>query len=360
MPPGARLPPSGALKRLAGNAILFACSVALSLLAAEGIVRLFDLRFSSHHPISGFCQYDEVLGWRLVPGRTGLFKGREFSVRVEQSEQGLRDRSYPYERDPDRWRILVLGDSVVWCWGVEMSECFTEILEQKLPETDVIAAGVPGYGTAQEVLLYESDLARFRPDLVLLVFVINDLNDNLQRRNRPVFELLDGELAVVNIPVPRRKSVVKEWLLAHSRLFRQLNYAAQVLRQTIKMAREGTTPDQGGGYVPLSPQDEARAHAVTTALIERLARDVADAGGRLAIVHAGATRDLGRWLDSIARARDIPYLDLYPELERGEEEGLTMRLAHDPHFSPDAHVIAARAILGFLDDERLLRASGAP
>ena len=65
-------------------------------------------------------------------------------MHVSQNAEGLRDRHYPYARDGGRRRILVLGDSVVWCWGVEQADCFTERLEAALPDTDVINAGVPG------------------------------------------------------------------------------------------------------------------------------------------------------------------------------------------------------------------------
>ena len=90
------------LKRYATNAALALGSVLVTLLILEGVLRLFDLRLSSYHPISGFCQYDEVLGWRLAPNRSGMFQGAGFNVLVEHSDQGLRDRSYSYERDADR------------------------------------------------------------------------------------------------------------------------------------------------------------------------------------------------------------------------------------------------------------------
>ena len=78
--------------------------------------------------------------------------------RGAQRRRTPRDREYPRERRvPGRRRILVLGDSVAWCWGVEREECFTERLEAALPDTDVINAGVPGYSTAQELLYYERD-----------------------------------------------------------------------------------------------------------------------------------------------------------------------------------------------------------
>ena len=45
----------------------------------------------------------------------------------------------------------------------------TKRLERALRDTDVINAGVPGYSTAQELLFYEREGRRYRPDIVVLV-----------------------------------------------------------------------------------------------------------------------------------------------------------------------------------------------
>lgn len=340
-------------KGLFVNGSLLVVSMLVTCLAIEFLLRAFDFRSISYHPISGFCRYDETLGWRLVPGRSGVFRKQEFSARVEQSEQGLRDRAYPYERVEGMKRILVLGDSVVWCWGVEMSECFTDLMEENLLNAEVITAGVPGYGTAQEVLLYENELARFNPDLVMLVFVGNDPAENLSSAIRPVFKLRDGELVLTNVPVPRRKSPVKEWLLAHSRLYWQLNYAAQVARYSIKMAREGTKLNRPRGYLPLSPGQEPEAWEVTRALIGRLDERVRAGGGRLVFVLNDAPPGMdGKLIDDCAE-RGIPFLDLRPHIEAGHSEERSAYLPHDPHYSPHGNLIVAEAILEFIQTERL-------
>ena len=347
------MPRAGRIKDLVVNLSLSVATLLLALLAVEGLLRLFDFRSVSYHPISGFCRYDETLGWRLVPGRSGVFRKQEFSARVEQSEQGLRDRVYPYERVAGRKRVLVLGDSVVWCWGVEMSDCFTEIVEESLPDMEVIAAGVPGYGTAQEVLLYERELVRFNPDLVLLVFVGNDPSDNLDESIRPVFRMRDGELVLTNVPVPRRKSPLKEWLLANSRLHWQLNYGAQVVRYRLKMARDGTWLDRQQGYMPLSPGQEREAWEVTRALLDRLNRQVLADGGRLGLVLDGAPPTMVGALVEFCDERDIPLLDLAPHIEAGQAGGRSAYLPLDPHYSQHGNRIVAEAILGFLDEQNL-------
>jgi hypothetical protein len=150
----ASAPARAIARRLTVNLGLALLAVSLTLGALEIALRVLDVRTASYHAIAGFAVNDPVLGWRLAPSRETVFQGAHFAVHVSQNAEGLRDRHYPYARDAGRRRILVLGDSVVWCWGVEQADCFTERLEAALPDTDVINAGVPGYSTAQEMLFY--------------------------------------------------------------------------------------------------------------------------------------------------------------------------------------------------------------
>ena len=223
----ASAPARAIARRLTVNLGLALLAVSLTLGALEIALRVLDVRTASYHAIAGFTVNDPALGWRLAPSRETVFQGAHFAVHVSQNAEGLRDRHYPYARDAGRRRILVLGDSVVWCWGVEQADCFTERLEAALPDTDVINAGVPGYSTAQEMLFYEREGRKYRPDLVILVVVPNDLTDNLDARG-PRFRVDGGRLVVTNLPLRRRKNAAGEWLQAHSRVFAQVSYLVAV------------------------------------------------------------------------------------------------------------------------------------
>jgi len=87
----------------------------VALGALEVALRVLDVRAASYHAIGGFTVYDPELGWRLAPSRELEFHGAHFAVHVAQNAEGLRDRHYEYARTPGRRRILVLGDSFVWC-----------------------------------------------------------------------------------------------------------------------------------------------------------------------------------------------------------------------------------------------------
>jgi hypothetical protein len=369
-------------RRLPGllvNLGLALAAVAVTLGALEIALRVLDVRTATYHAIAGFTVNDPELGWKLAPSRETVFRGAHFGVHVSQNAEGLRDRHYPYEREPGRRRILVLGDSVVWCWGVEEAECFTERLEATLRDTDVINAGVPGYSTAQEMLFYEREGSRYRPDVVLLVVVPNDLTDNLDPRG-PRFRLDEGRLVATNLPLRRRKNAVGEWLQEHSRLFAHVSYLVAVAGTSFPVgrARRGdrhstppappvATPAATSVSAPpaqpsLEPaaQVTGEARPLAEALMDRLAADVRRDGARLGIVLEVMDRETKQWQLDFWTARGVPVLDLAPILVTAERAGLRTRLEGDPHISPAGQALVATAVEEFLEREALFSPGGTP
>jgi GDSL-like lipase/acylhydrolase family protein len=350
-------------RRILPNLALAAGATALVFALLEVGVRALGLDVASYHAIGGFTVFDPDLGWRLAPSRETTFKGSHFSVRVRQNAEGLRDRHYTYAREPGRGRILVLGDSVVWCWGVEQDDCFTERLERQLSDTDVINAGVPAYSTAQEMLFYEREARRYRPDLVVLVVVPNDPFENTSGWG-PRFRLDGDRLVATNLPLARRKARASEWLQEHSRLFAQASYAVAVVRLWLRYhGANADAPEEQGDAVATgapttvtagaapSPPPAGKSWAVTEALLGRLAQDVAGDGARFALVLEAMPASMTERLQRFAAARGIPCLDLGPPLAAAERRGERMRLIGDPHLSAAGQQVLATELRAFLERE---------
>ena len=66
-------------------------------------------------------------------------------------------------------RVLVLGDSFTWGFGVEQEQIFTEVIENSRKDVEVINAGVSGYSPDQELIWLREQGMHFQPDLVLLL-----------------------------------------------------------------------------------------------------------------------------------------------------------------------------------------------
>ena len=70
-------------------------------------------------------------------------------------------------------RMIVLGDSFVWGYGVDDHQIFTSLMEKKAgPPLEVINLGVSGFGNDQEFLLWNSLGYRWKPDEVLLLITV--------------------------------------------------------------------------------------------------------------------------------------------------------------------------------------------
>jgi lysophospholipase L1-like esterase len=103
-------------------------------------------------------------------------------VPVSINSEGLRDREFSLEKPPGVYRVMMLGDSTTLGWGVRQEDTAAKLLERKLNEAlppgfnhvEVMNTGVGNYDTVQEVTYYETIGWKYHPDLVVLVFFIND------------------------------------------------------------------------------------------------------------------------------------------------------------------------------------------
>ncbi len=105
------------------------------------------------------------------------------------------DRDFSYTKADGLKRIVSLGDSMTVGYEVNQDQTFSSIIEQRLISkglnVEVLNAGVSGYGNAEELLYLERELYKYGPDLVLLSFTTNDLEDNVRSN---LFRLEDGKL----------------------------------------------------------------------------------------------------------------------------------------------------------------------
>lgn len=131
------------------------------------------------------------LFWRLKPEQTTSYKNvliadeknRE-SVLVTTNRFGLRGQNFSRPKPLGSHRMMALGDSTTFGYGVSPDENFVQDLQRELgdPEkTLMINAGVPGYSSFQNKVHWFDDLRKFSPDVVILANPgINDLQDREQ------------------------------------------------------------------------------------------------------------------------------------------------------------------------------------
>lgn len=159
-------------------------TVVLCLIIAEILIRIFQ---PSQIRSQFMTRPDPPLGFSLTPNYKNLLVTPDTSCMVEINKDGFRDYEYSPDKDSSVYRIMVLGDSFVFGWGVNMEDSFPKKLEKELNEThplpeitkyEVMNTGGYGYGTLQEYLFYKQRGYLYHPDLVILAFFKNDVEES--------------------------------------------------------------------------------------------------------------------------------------------------------------------------------------
>ncbi|MDP2307185.1 MAG: SGNH/GDSL hydrolase family protein [Pseudomonadota bacterium] len=116
---------------------------------------------------------DPWLLWSLRPG-----DHEEVGVPVHVNTIGMRDRDRGEKRGP---RVLAVGDSSVYGFGVRDDEVFTAVLERGAGgagqgATEWVNAAVPGYSTFQTLNLLDMRGLALAPDLLVVGNLWSDNN----------------------------------------------------------------------------------------------------------------------------------------------------------------------------------------
>jgi len=101
---------------------------------------------------------------------------RLMDVMVNINSDGLRDKEYPVKKE-DKYRIIFIGDSLTFGWGVEQEDTFQYLLEESLNNqfpVEIINFGTGNYNTEQEVNLFFDKGLKYKPDKVVVFYFIND------------------------------------------------------------------------------------------------------------------------------------------------------------------------------------------
>ncbi len=131
----------------------------------EGI-SLFGLVEASDH---------QDIVYQLKPDLEGTFRGQP----IHTNSAGFRGRDYPIPKAPGTVRIVGLGDSHMFGWGVGQEAVYLHRLEEALNAAgsmryEVLNFGAPGYNTTMEAATLEHRALAYDPDWVVIHFVGND------------------------------------------------------------------------------------------------------------------------------------------------------------------------------------------
>lgn len=348
------------MRNLVAHLALVLMGVLMGLLLAgvltEVTLRITDAVPDVERPLSSSHQSDAYLGWSGKPNLTLRLRRSEFDALVQHDAEGWRQSKPPRPAVPSS-RILVLGDSFTWGWGVSQGQVFTDLLQAALPATTAVYnRGVPGFGTAQEYLVLQRELAAHVYDAVVLMFFINDLSDNISSKqgSRPYFELVDGGLRPRNQPALPVVNPVRQFLWEHSRAYGFVQFKLEWLKRRFSGEENDKTEYR---TAPAVDFHEVPGYAVTARLLGEMQRLTRQHGARFLLVYIPQrseveldapfpyVRSIHAMVDDIARNEGIALLDLAAPFHQHAKAGEQLIYPIDAHWTPAGHRVAAAALL---------------
>ena len=196
---------------------------------------------------------DHLAGWILsAPPRHLLFpsgsqvrhESEEFDVQVKISGQGLRDREFPATASEGKTRIVAIGDSFTFGWGVQGEQSWPKVLESLSNNpTEVINFGFPGASPRDYSNMITSALDHFSPDIVLVGTLQGD----------DLIQLVEQEPVEVEWSARARKTIfptLSGWLRPVPTTMESYR---SIFRKSQAYLRSTLTPEQRQRYQQLSP-----------------------------------------------------------------------------------------------------------
>ncbi len=318
---------------------------------------------------SDLWTFDGPICHRLKPNTSGHQRSREFRIGFDVSSQGFRDRDYDALRDVRTKRILFLGDSHTFGFGVEQDETYSKVLERALNDRpsawryEVINGGTMGYGTGHQYQQLERIGWALQPDLVVLsvnllhdIAINNELflvqGDSIERNTRPC-RPAQSYRRVRFVPF-------HSFLRGHSHAFR---FGGLVLR------RRGSAEDDDA---PKAPKPRNYDLGTTEQIVRLTKRSLDDRGIDLAVVVLSVAplrnRQGNGTPDHVARLErdvldafqafladvDIPYFSFDDAFRvTAPPDGITFE--QSAHYNSRGHRYIANAIERFLLEDGRIR-----
>jgi hypothetical protein len=348
------------VKRALQIVIVIAASGMATLLAVELILPLVVR-------VTDRIEYVAVpgVGLGLRPNQEGRFIREGVDARFHVNGSGFNNPvEYQTARTPGVARVAVVGDSFVEAFHVNPGETFYAVLDRGLEargvRTEMYSFGISGFGTSQVFRLVDDTVLRYAPDVVVYLFIRNDVSDSSACLDRAdwtqQYDLTqDGRLEA--LPVATYSEAWWKDLLQRSRLFRYFFYQRRLLERVRAWGHPA-----GGPIAPGSGACVDRSWRIVEALLVEMRRRLAERGVPFLVVwqgdaDPGYAADVRGGLEEIARRQHLELVDPSPAFvsaAAGREQ--PFRIPGDGHWNADGHRVVGTMLEPIV--ERLLQERG--
>jgi lysophospholipase L1-like esterase len=330
-PPAAIKKPSR-LGNFIRNAALSLASFGFCLLLTE-----VALRWAGYGNVEIYLP-DPIVYWRLKPNQDCFTKVGRKPVHI--NSHGTRGVEFMVPKPTNVVRILSMGDSVTFGWGLTEEETYSKILERTLQEkigdgvkVEVINAGVNAWSYPQMAIFLREYGLRFQPDYAIVAGA--NLWTQFSENSDPAF--VKKFMSRV-----RLKNFLRHFALYH--------YVVEVqLEQFYQKHRAKFVPVDPKQDQLFKEQQKKDPDAYFRDAIQRFCEIALTNGIKPVILHTPNLTDLEKGLDGavlpskklISEKLNVPLVDPTADLKSG---GVSLYLEADPvHFNAEGNkIVAAR------------------
>lgn len=344
------MPSSGPrIRKILGRLLLLVTPLALAFGVAELALRIggpAPVENNSTLPDPRWLTHEKSaqLGWIFPADTTGTFKSSGRNTPVTTNCLGLRGPAV--SRDTTTRRVLFLGDSYTFGWGVADEDGYVRLLESSMkddyPELplEFINGGLPGYSIYQQIKMLE--FVRRHTGIHAVVATISLANDPIDerriRRFAPdnlaefTYDLRDPRSGTARLIAASRLLSLIDDRTTHMQfsLFNTGNECRDLAEDSLRNL-EAACREAG---LPLVWVIVPRAQEIRGGSFWKQSLN-------------GATNRLRKHFLGLADELDVTAVDLKPVLEKVQTSEETY-LPRDSHWNEAGHRAVADAIVPFL------------
>jgi len=312
------------MKEWAKGTIVFLVTLFLCFILIEAVFYFVPDKYVYGWPRYSYIEDDDV-NYRLAPDLEGRMWSTDFDITFRTNSLGFRA-----EELDEREKIVFLGDSFQFGWGVEQDESMSAVFGRFMPEYQIVNLGTPGHGTFHQTKLLEKHYEELHPKAVFYGFVSNDPSDNVRG-------YAGNEYVYKGFNILGEKTAMEKAKMFLYANFKGLTFFSKRffdLKTGLQAQRVHKEP------ILVSFDDEEVS--LTIQFLSDLKQLVRQQNGTLiiyAIPSHGGRVNL-TFLEAFVDKEDIPYLDFGPIFEDREHP----TFAHDAHWNKESHEFAGERL----------------
>lgn len=327
-----------------------------------------------------FVQPDEVMGCRHIANKLVIWRCEGYS-HDRFNRSGLRDYDYTITKPANTKRIAILGDSTTEGLQVPLEKTYPKVLERLLNQRthsskcEVINFACSSYSTGQELLQYQQQVVRYKPDIVIVLYNMGDAQENTLIKDpstaeaRPYFALdqnnrllLDDSVLKIN-KARLAPNQCLTFLSAHSRIYGALAQANFTQTQSDSRYRKFSNWISNiiwpkGKYVSAPVNYKYSELEVTSAIIRELNAETKNHGEKLVLVTYPCLAKKSQYfvecnlLSKLGHEQGFPVINLTSTFISYPSDAKPLFYAY--HLSPTGHQLVANHLAYLLEKHGLI------